>query len=358
LALKAGLLNDAATDEKASEFMGHLYEFALEFVLQYEEILQDDPDLINLAVNASRGLGGTSYAAGTDILWEVFLTCKETVTKVEALKSLSLLGKGNAAVVNNLNQYLIDQNSMFAAGIQPDYPVLSACISALGELADEASFPVLFSAMISGYSNNITNETAQALSLLEGDYKAFLVNVIQNNPPSEKIAAFNAGLSTAKFTSDDLGEIAETALSITLEPLFSNINDEEDLTELRHASVKQLTAIRWIKALDLAIKNFYLVQEEISTGKTEKERLIEAIQFLGIMESPAAAQNLALYLGLLNSQMERTGQFDEAITTATIQVLGDMGDKISFDYLLYVSYLSYPETIQTAAKEALEKLKW
>jgi hypothetical protein len=56
--------------------------------------------------------------------------------------------------------------------------------------------------------------------------------------------------------------------------------------------------------------------------------------------------------------MERTGQFDEAITRTIIQVLGDMGDKISFDYLLYISYLSYPEVIQSAAKEALEKLKW
>lgn len=358
LASKAGILRDAATDEKASEFMGHLYEFALNFVLQYEAILQEDPDMINLAVTASRGLGGTSYAAGTDILWEIFLQCRDTVTKVEALRSLSLLGKENLIVVKNINQFLADQTSLYTSGTLIDYPVLSAAISALGELANSESFSVLFSAMIADYPANIKAETENALSLLEGDYKAFILTVIKNNPPNEKLAAFRAALNTKKFTDDDLGDLAEASLAITLEPLSYNAEGESILTELRYASVRELTGLKWMKALDLAIKNFYRVQEEYNTGKTEKARMIEAIQFLGVMENPTAAQNLALYLGLLNSQMERSGRFDEDITMALIQVLGGMGDKISFDYLLYISYLAYPEIIQNAAKEALDKLKW
>jgi hypothetical protein len=338
--------------------MGHFYEFALHFVLQYEDVLQDDPDMINLAVSASRGLRESSYTAGTDVLWQIFLNCKDSVTRVEALRGLAVLGKENPSVVANLNQYLLNQNDQFATGFGPDYPVLSACISALGELADSKSYSVLFSTTIAGYQENITREAVRALSLLDGDYKSFLLGVIKNNPASEKLAAFNAGFSTEKFTSNDLGDISETALSITLEPLSFNAETEEVLTELRYASVRRLTSLQWIKAVDLAIKNFYRVQEDYSIGKAEKLRLVEAVQCLGVMESPSAAQNLALYLGLLNSQMERTGQFDEEITLAIIQVLGNMGDKISFDYLLYVSYLTYPQTIQTAAKEALEKLKW
>jgi hypothetical protein len=358
LASKTGVLSDAATDEKASEFMGPLYEFALKFVLQYTDILQDDPDMINLAVSTSRGLGATSYAAGADVLWELFIRSKETLTRVEAIKGLALLGKGNALVVNNLNQYMIDQETLFQSGMTPDYPVLSACVAALGDLASSESFPVLFSAMLAGYSESLSRDAAQALSLLDGDYQAFLLTVINNNPPSEKLAAFNAGFSTEKFSSDDLGELAEAALAITIEPLFSNTEGEAVLAELRYVAVKQITNLRWTRALDLAIKNFYRVQEEYSTGKVGKDKLIDAIKCLGVMESPAAAQNLALYLGLLNSQMERTGQFDEDITLTIVQVLGDMGDKISFDYLLYMSYLSYPHTIQNAAREALDKLQW
>ncbi len=358
LASKAGILSDAATDEKASEFMGAFYEFALKFVLQYEDILQDDPDMINLAVRASRGIRESAYTAGTDVLWEIFLHCKDSLTRVEALRGLAGLGKGNPVVTANLNRYLLDQNNQFVTGIEPEYPVLSACISALGELADSESYPVLFSAMIAGYPGNITREAVRALSLLEGDYKLFLLGVIKNNPVPEKLAAFNAGISTEKFSSNDLGELAETALFITLAPLSPNTENEAILNELRYASVRQLTALKWIKAVDLAIKNFYRVQEDYSLGKAEKGRLIEAIQCLGVMENPAAAQNLALYLGLLNSQIERTGQFDEDLTVTLVQVLGNMGDKISFDNLQYISYLSYPQRIQIAAKEALEKLKW
>ncbi len=358
LASKAGILRDASTDEKASDFMGPLYEFALTFVLQYADILQDDPDMINLTVIASRGIGQTGYKSGTDLLWKIFLTYKDSVTRVEALKGLAVLGKGSPVVVDNLNQYLANQNNLYRSGMVPDYPTLSAGISALGNLGDGGSFPVLFSAMIAGYPEYITQEAAKAMSSLQGDYKMFLITVIKNNPPKEKLAAFNAGLRTEKLSSDDLGELAETALTVTMEPSFFNTEGEAVLTELRYASVRQLTKLKWTRAVGLAIKNFYRVQEDYSSGKAPKEQLVEAIKCLGAMASPEAAQNLALQLGLLNSQMERTGDFDEAITIAIINALGDTGDKISFDYLLYVSYLSYPETVQNAARDALNKLKW
>jgi HEAT repeat protein len=76
------------------------------------------------------------------------------------------------------------------------------------------------------------------------------------------------------------------------------------------------------------------------------------------MESSDAAMALALQLGLINAQTEKTGLYDEDITLAAVQALGAIGDKAAFDYLLYISYLPYPEHIQAAAKEALNRLKW
>jgi hypothetical protein len=38
--------------------------------------------------------------------------------------------------------------------------------------------------------------------------------------------------------------------------------------------------------------------------------------------------------------------------------LGDLGDKTAFDYLLYVGYLSYPETVKKASRDALARLAW
>ncbi len=76
------------------------------------------------------------------------------------------------------------------------------------------------------------------------------------------------------------------------------------------------------------------------------------------MATSAAAQTLSIYLGLLNSETEQTGTYNEQIMLAVIKSLGDLGDKTAFDYLLYVGYLNYPETIISASRDALARLKW
>jgi HEAT repeat protein len=122
--------------------------------------------------------------------------------------------------------------------------------------------------------------------------------------------------------------------------------------------VAVLTEFQWTRASPLAIKHFYRVQTDVQNGAVPRERLVEAVNCLGAMGSSEAAQALALQLGLLNSQTERSGVFDETVTLAVVQALGAIGDKSAFDHLLYISYLSYPEHIQAAAREALARLKW
>ena len=76
------------------------------------------------------------------------------------------------------------------------------------------------------------------------------------------------------------------------------------------------------------------------------------------MSSSEAAQVLALQLGFINSRTEKTGLYDEAIILAIINSLGELADKSAFDNLLYIGYLNYPDKIQSAAREALARLKW
>ncbi|MDL2228747.1 hypothetical protein LJC14_00680 [Treponema sp. OttesenSCG-928-L16] len=358
LATKSGILRDAATDERASEFIGPLYEFALNFALQNADILKDDPDMIALTVLASRGLGEIGYRQSVDTLWTVFMTYRDSVTRVEVLKTLAVVGKGNALVAENLNQFLANQNNLYRSGMVPDYPTLSACISTLSALGDGSSFPILFSSMIAGYPGSITQEAADALGSIEGDYKQYLIDVMRKNPPAEKLAAFRAGVRNEKFSEADLGDLAETALEISLELFPANAEGEAAVRDLRYSAVNTLGDLKWTKATPLVIKHFYRVQGDYGNGNAAKDQFLNAIVCLGAMGSSEAAQVLALQLGLLNSQMERTGEFDDAVILAVINALGNLGDKIAFDYLLYIGYLPYPEPIQLAAREALNRLKW
>ena len=46
------------------------------------------------------------------------------------------------------------------------------------------------------------------------------------------------------------------------------------------------------------------------------------------------------------------------VVEAVIKTLGAIGNKSAFDSLLGVTYLNYPESVLSAAREALAGLKW
>jgi hypothetical protein len=355
LGSKVDILRDAATDRRAAEFIGELYEFALDFVLYNAEILRGDQDFIILTITASRGLGTSRRSAAADKLWMVFSRFQDSAIKVEALNALAAgAGVGNTQVVENLNQFLLSQSALIRSGAQLDYPTVSACIAALAALGSSSSFPALFSVMPSGFPDSIVQESASALESIQGDYQSFLIDVIRRNPPAEKLAAYRAGAYNRKFSDQQRAELAQIALEVGLD--FQDW--ETAASEMRYASVRLLGELRWTRATGLALKHFYRVQQDFNNGTASRERFLEAIACLGAMGSSEGAQALALQLGLLNSRMERNGEFDDAVTLGAVEALGEIGDKLAFDYLLYIGYLPYPEQIQIAAKEALSRLKW
>jgi HEAT repeat protein len=355
LAGKINRLQDASKDERAPEFIGQLYEFALQFTLQYADILKDDPDMIALASFAVQGAGATRYPGAVDTLLKIFSVYQNPRTMVETLKALALAGKGERVAVERLNQYLADQTSTHSAGGTVDTSVLSACISALAVLGDSSSYPVLFTAMIAHYPDTIKQEAETALSSIPGNLKQFLIDIVQRNPPDEKLEAFNVGLRTSRFNAAEHGELAETALAVSFVP--GNESDTLIIT-LRYLAVNQITAMQWTKASPLVIRHYNQTFAGYENGTVTKERLIEATRALGAVKTIDASQALVLKLGLLNGRTENREDVDSAIVLSVIEALGAIGDKQSFDQLWYVSHLSYPEVIQAAAREALELLKW
>jgi len=371
LAAKTGILADAATDDRAGEFIGDLYEFALQFALVNGDYLKNDPDMIALVAAAAKGAGTGGNTASVKSLWNLFRMFPDSYSRVEILGALGNLGTGNGELAGNLNRLLADQTDSWRAGLNPDYPVLGACIAALGALGDSSSFPFLFSAITAGYPQTVTQEILRALESIQGDYKDYLLGVIRNNPFPEKAVAFRIGAYNEKLTPAERGELAQTALQVALDSSGNtggnNIGNTGGNTTgnsgpmeaaLRYDAVTVLTRLQWTPASPLAIRNFYQVQNDYSGGAIPRERLLEAIACLGVMGSSDAAQALALQLGYINSRFESTGDYDEVIVLAYINALGELGDKSAFDYLLYISYLNYPDKIQAAAREALNRLKW
>jgi HEAT repeat protein len=365
LSTKAGILLDAATDDRAPEFIGDLYEYALVFSLQNAEVLRGDPDLNSLTVIAARGAGTSGHTQSLDSLWKVFTNFRDSHVRIAALDALAVLGKGNSQAAENLNQFLANQNSRYRSGMAVDIPTLSACINALKALGEESSFPVLFAVLIAGYPEPVGAQAVSALESLPGDLTGNMTEVLRKNPPAEKLVVFRAAVSSSRMGPAEKGAFAQTALEIGMEENFST-DYESALTTLCSLAIRTLADLKWSAADTAVLRYFYRVQEEYQENKTNRgrERLLEVIACLSVMNSPDAAQALSLQLGYLNSQFERAkkdgtfGENDEALVLGIIRALGEIRNKIAFDNLHYVAYLDYPENIKAAAREALNNLKW
>ena len=352
LEAKTRILLDAAYDERAGEFMGSLYEFALQFAAANGEYLSNDQDMISLVAVAARGAAFTANRASARSLWTLFGILHDSYSRVEILSALGILGQGDFQVVSNLNRYLDDMNRSFRAGIDPDFHVLRACINTLGKLGESSSFPFLFSAINIAYPQAVIQDALTALESLTGSQKNFLVSVIRNNPLSEKAMAFRFGAYNKEYRVDERAEIAMAALEVSL------ADASDAFASLRYSAVSVLTELRWSPSSAMAINHFYRVQTDYTNGTIPGERLLDAITFLGATGNTEAARILALQLGYINSQAEKNGSYDEAVILGLIGALGELRDKAAFDGLMYISYLNYPDRIQTAAREALDQLRW
>ncbi|MDR0655290.1 MAG: hypothetical protein LBG22_03155 [Treponema sp.] len=364
LADKASILEDAATDERAPEFIRALYEYALNFAINNVDMLGNDPDMIAVAVEAARGLGKNGNDASADLLWNLFTFYRDHLTRTEAMKSLRLLAGENTRVIGNINRFLTEQTSLyrlsksFEANTELDEAAVQESIETLGALGSASSFVPLFEALNAGYPPVINEKVQEAIGSLQGNIKSQLLDIIKNGLPSEKLSAFRLASGKNSFSDTEQGELAEAALNAGLSAMPGSAEEETALLTLRYEAVPVLTRLQWAGASSAVIKHFYRVQVEYQSGAAPQQRFLEAITCLSVMGTPEAVQSLVLQLGSLNSHVERDGEYDEAVALALIKALGTIGDKSAFDYLLYISYLSYGEPVQTAAREALNQLRW
>ncbi len=219
-------------------------------------------------------------------------------------------------------------------------------------------FRSLFSTCVAAPNPVIRSKAAQALAKLKGDYRAFLEDMLVRSSVLEKSAALELGLGGNTFGNDDQGRLAEIALGAALDWKGDSPVEQSVIRQLRGKAIRQVRDLRWQRAAPLAIRHFRLLLSDYNEGRAAESDLLDAVSCLGAMGSTEAAQSLALYLQLINAQTEQGKPYDEGLLLGVIGALGDLGDKTAFDYLLYIGYLQYPESVKAAAKSALQELKW
>ncbi|MDR0403234.1 MAG: hypothetical protein LBH35_06555 [Treponema sp.] len=353
---KANVLSDAATDDRAGDFIGPLYEFALRFALDNAVLFRNDGDMENLVYISLEGIRARNYASAAETLWQAFRVFPDNGTKIEILNTLAVVDSG-ASLAERLNRLLREQNGFFDAGLAPNYPILRALVSILGRSGDESSYETLFEALFLPYNGDLLLDIENAiasLGALRGDLGAFLARIILSASFPEKEAAFRFGMRQDISTEEKAG-LAEAAL----EAAGGHSGEAERELRLRAAGI--IRELRWTRAFPLVVKYFYAAEQTYQSDPRDdgsRAEMFEAIQCLAAMESADAAVLLGLRLNLANSRMEFAGDCDADLTVAVIDALGALRYKASYDSLNYAVFLPYPEHVKNSAREALKRLDW
>ncbi len=357
LDVKIQILQDAAANPSAAE-LGPLYQQALEFVLENVSLLPLDPRFRQLGEIAADQVAAIRFAPASTALWRLFQDDADTGIRVRTANALGIVAGGDPEAIDRLNRFLDGQNALFAAGKGADLQVVPAILRALGRLGDPSSFPVVFTAMVLGYSEETTAFARESLAAIRGDLRELLSNIVNIGRPAEKLQALQMGVASDRLGDKDKVALAMQGLDVGLHTASAEPAVRASLRAMRVLAAATLRERAWQPASPLLIEHLDQSIAENDRGQIDKGSLLAAINALGSVGTHEAAVRLTQYLVLLNSYMEKGKGYDEQIVGAVIESLGQLADKVAFEDLVYTQYLGYSNAIRTAARAALDRLRW
>lgn len=355
ISTKIELVNDASRITSVN--MTPLYSDAISFVLENYPLLGNDAQLIEIAIVSASKIGSYRDTEAIPLLQKLFAIVEEPRVQIAALKSLGELTKLSIEDVSFINDWFAAAVEDALSGNKVDVRVMTACARVLGTTGSGTSFPILFRAATSTLDSAVVSESEKALNNISENYSTHILAIINKESLHSVYAAFNFAMKREELPPDERGAIAEAAFRKAVEYGQSGSRDEL-YNSLVMESLSVLGNIGWSRASPAVVQFFYHVQSDYKTGKADVSLLISVVECMGGMGTTEAAQALSIFLGLLNSDTEQNKTYNEQILLAVIHSLGALGEKSAFDYLLYVGYLDYPETVKQAARDALARLEW
>ena len=349
--------------ESTGEDSYWLAEKAIQFALDNKEILGNDRELDALVVSAILTIT-PEYVASADKLSQAEILFNFTklfnifsssnTVQIAVLSKILLLKDSiqTTEFTEELNNYL--QSDGIATA---DKSVLKSVISTLESIGNNKSFNILFSLYINPDFKSVQNELESTLIKLAPnniDEILYIINeknIAKNKPLFEKI------VKNSKISKNNLCEIAENLLNSSI-LYVENSTEKDDFSKLQIEVLQVLSSNNWTRASSSAISFFIFAKEKFTNGLISEEDMIKIVSSLINVAPIESISPLVSYLVELNSLTEMEKSVSIPVVEAVIKTLGAIGNKSAFDSLLGVTYLNYPESVLSAAREALAGLKW
>lgn len=352
-----------AIKESTGEDSYWLAEKAIQFALDNKEILGNDRELDALVVSAILTIT-PEYVASADKLSQaeilfnftkLFNVFSSSNTVQIAVLSKILLLKDSIQTTDfteELNNYL--QSDGIATA---DKSVLKSVISTLESIGNNKSFNILFSLYINPEFESVQNDLENTLIKLAPNYIDEILYIINEKDIAKNKPLFEKIVKNSKISKNNLCEIAENLLNSSI-LYVENSTEKDDFTKLQIEVLQVLSSNNWTRASSSAISFFIFAKDKFTNGLISEEDMIKIVSSLINVAPIESISPLVSYLVELNSLTEMGKSVSIPVVEAVIKTLGAIGNKSAFDSLLGVTYLNYPESVLSAAREALAGLKW
>lgn len=352
----------ASVNEASEAEVTDLAKAAMEFSINYKELMGDDPDLASLAVAGVTAIP-QSYIEGaseserkilSDKFLNIFNIFEDNSVKISVLNKISSSDLDGKNFTSTLNDFIRNGNPASS-----DMALVKNVIQTLGNIGDEESFKVLFKAIPDQKWELVRGDLELAFRQLLSESELLTLDLIGRGNALEIRTIFDIVAKSEGATKNFTAEIAENVLLRSIYIMGNSSSAGEDLPVLQQEALELLKDLQWTRASSTAVQYFAQAVSEFNNGQITEEAFCTVIKSLPVVSPIGSIQPLSSYLASLNKQMEeKTAAPAENVVLALISALASVGDKNAFDALLGVTYYEYPDKVIAAARDALAKLKW
>ena len=361
--VKGNIIDKTEAVKSASEVeIVDLAKAAIEFSLNYKEILGDDSDLSALAISGITALP-VEYIENSNMteknlisekligLYSVF---EDENVKIAVLNKISSFKFSVENFIPLLNDFV--KNSSVN---EENLVLLKSVVNTLGSIGNNQSFIIMLGALSEKKWEPLFENLEKSLCMLAEPLEKEILDILRRGNIKDCRRLFDLIVKKSENSQIFKAEIAENVLLRTIY-IYENSNSTgEDLISLQLESFDFLKKLKWTRASNTIVSYLKTARSEYDQKLLEEDKFCEIITGVSDVAPIGAIQPLATYLIFLNSKMEeKSSDVSENLVLAIIKSLGAIGDKNAFDALLGVTYFEYSDSVIAAARDALAKLKW
>ena len=361
--VKGNIIDKTEAVKAASEVeIVDLAKAAIEFSLNYKEILGDDSDLSALAISGITALP-VEYIENSNMteknlisekligLYSVF---EDENVKIAVLNKISSFKFSVENFIPVLNDFV--KNSSVN---EENLVLLKSVVNTLGSIGNNQSFIIMLGALSEKKWEPLFENLEKSLCMLAEPLEKEILDILRRGNIKDCRRLFDLIVKKSENSQIFKAEIAENVLLRTIY-IYENSNSTgEDLISLQLESFDFLKKLKWTRASNTIVSYLKTARSEYDQKLLEEDKFCEIITGVSDVAPIGEIQPLATYLIFLNSKMEeKSSDVSENLVLAIIKSLGAIGDKNAFDALLGVTYFEYSDSVIAAARDALAKLKW